>query len=257
MNKAKQAILISTMVAWGLFSKFNNAIAKTLNANDKNNFQTEELFKFTDKTSNLISINLDQQNNTNSPDSTEIRNFFVNWDVLTDEEKVEFNMMRDRASNTGVRQFYEWSINTIFVWSRTDEEKAMFIVAILDPEQTTNLWQKSKEKIKEQFIYTYMYSQIEKEVQLNIDGFLLDESIKEKKEITKKLDEEWKKLDESIKEKKEITKKLDEEWKKLDEEWKKLDEEWKKLDEEWKKLDILLKTLEEMEKVFKEHQQKE
>jgi len=73
MNKAKQALLVSTIVASSLFSKVNDAVARTLQANDKQDFQTEQITEITDNTASSISMNLD---NT-PPDTSDVKKLFL------------------------------------------------------------------------------------------------------------------------------------------------------------------------------------
>ena len=73
MNKAKKALLVSTIVATSLFAKVSDAVASTLQANDKQDFQTEQITEITDNTTNSISMNLD---NT-TQDTSEVKKLFL------------------------------------------------------------------------------------------------------------------------------------------------------------------------------------
>jgi azurin len=109
-NKAKQALLVSAIVATSLFSKVNDAVASTLKANDKQDFQTEQITEITDNTASSISMNLD---NT-PPDSTEIKNFFIKGDILDAKEIKDFNQIWNNAAKSGIRDFYQQQIEKLF-----------------------------------------------------------------------------------------------------------------------------------------------
>jgi hypothetical protein len=182
-----------------------------------------------------------------SPDSAQIKAFFMEWNILTNDEKSEFNRLWNKATQSDLRHIYEKHIIRHFTWKYDDEGKLAFIVLTLGWEETI-LRPKCKAIIDWNSYYLYLYPKIKENIQWDISIYLLKE--------------EGKKLDEEIKRAKEEGKKLDEEGEKLDEEIKKLKakikkakEEGKQLKKEWEQLEALKKTLEAMKKAFEENQE--
>ena len=182
-----------------------------------------------------------------SPDSAQIKAFFMEWDILTNDEKNEFNRLWNKATQSDLRHIYEKHIIRHFTWKYDDEGKLAFIVLTLGWEETI-LRPKCKAIIDWNPYYLYLYPKIKENIQWDISIYLLKE--------------EGKKLDEEIERAKEEGKKLDEEGEKLDEEIKKLEakikkakEEGKQLKKEWEQLEALKKTLEAMKKAFEENQE--
>ena len=246
MNKLRQGLIVSTIATLSLFSQINEAIASVL-SKDKTNYNTEELVKITDNTASAISINFDNNANITPPDSTQIKAFFMEWDILTNDEKSEFNRLWNKATQSDLRHIYEKHIIRHFTWKYDDEGKLAFIVLTLGWEETI-LRPKCKAIIDWNPYYLYLYPKIKENIQWDISIYLLKE--------------EGKKLDEEIERAKEEGKKLDEEGEKLDEEIKKLKakikkakEEGKQLKKEWEQLEALKKTLEAMKKAFEENQE--
>ena len=232
MNKLRQGLIVSTIATLSLFSQINEAIASVL-SKDKTNYNTEELVKITDNTASAISINFDNNANITPPDSTQIKAFFMEWDILTNDEKSEFNRLWNKATQSDLRHIYEKHIIRHFTWKYDDEGKLAFIVLTLGWEETI-LRPKCKAIIDWNPYYLYLYPKIKENIQWDISIYLLDEE-------GKKLDEEGKKLDEEIK--------------KLKAKIKKAKEEGKQLKKEWEQLEALKKTLEAMKKAFEENQE--
>jgi len=156
MNKAKKTLLVSTIVATSLFSKVSNAVARTLKANDKKDFQTEQISEITDHTSDSISMNLD---NT-PPDTSDVKKLFLTpWFLDTNELK-EFNTLWNNATKSPIRPYYEEAILDIFSENRDNIEKVILTLAILDPIQQTSLWKRAMEEINKSKIYQYEIKQI-------------------------------------------------------------------------------------------------
>ena len=215
-NKLRQGLIISTIVTLGLLGQVKEAIAQTLN--DKNIDKTEELARITDNTASAINMNFDLDRS--SPDASAVKQFFMGWDILTEEEKGEFDMLWNKAMQSNVRDFYEKQILKFFNWKwYTDEQKKIFVSAFLDQTQTTKLWQYAFKEISQNRVYQFRLSQIIKQVELEVDIAKLDREI----------------IEERIK-------------------WKELDQKWKELDQKWKELDVLLDALKNMEEAFKQYQ---
>jgi hypothetical protein len=207
--------------------------------------------------------------NINTPDSAQIKAFFMEWNILTNDEKSEFNRLWNKATQSDLRHIYEKHIIRHFTWKYDDEGKLAFIVLTLGWEETI-LRPKCKAIIDWNPYYLYLYPKIKENIQWDISIYLLDEEGKKLDEEGKKLDEEGKKLDEDIKELeikikdaqkdweqiKEDKKKADEYKKKVDEDKKKADEYKKKVDEDKKKVEEMIKSLDEIEETFK-NQKKE
>ena len=196
-----------------------------------------------------------------SPDSAQIKAFFMEWNILTNDEKSEFNRLWNKATQSDLRHIYEKHIIRHFTWKYDDEGKLAFIVLTLGWEETI-LRPKCKAIIDWNPYYLYLYPKIKENIQWDISIYLLKEEGKKLDEEIKRAKEEGKKLDEEIERAKEEGKKLDEEGEKLDEEIKKLKakikkakEEGKQLKKEWEQLEALKKTLEAMKKAFEENQE--
>ena len=260
MNKLRQGLVVSTIATLSLFAQVNKAIASVLNK-DKTNHNTEDLVKITDNTASAISINFDNNANITPPDSTQIKAFFMEWNILTNDEKSEFNRLWNKATQSDLRHIYEKHIIRHFTWKYDDEGKLAFIVLTLGWEETI-LRPKCKAIIDWNPYYLYLYPKIKENIQWDISIYLLKEEGKKLDEEIERAKEEGKKLDEEIERAKEEGKKLDEEGEKLDEEIKKLKakikkakEEGKQLKKEWEQLEALKKTLEAMKKAFEENQE--
>lgn len=221
MNKLRQGLIVSTIATLSLFSQINEAIASVL-SKDKTNYNTEELVKITDNTASAISINFDNNANITPPDSTQIKAFFMEWDILTNDEKKDFIELRDKISKNDARTFYERQMQRALNWTYTNEEAKMFIGALMDQAQETAQWKTEHEKVNQKKIYQYILSQMLRQITSEIN---LAQSIEEWERIK----EEWKKLEEHKK------KKVDEDAKKLEEDKKKADEYKKKVEEDKKK----------------------
>jgi len=224
-NKLKQGFVVSMVVATSLFTQINDAIAKTLNNEEYN--KAEKLANITDNTASAMIINI------NTPDSAQIKAFFMEWNILTNDEKSEFNRLWNKATQSDLRHIYEKHIIRHFTWKYDDEGKLAFIVLTLGWEETI-LRPKCKAIIDWNPYYLYLYPKIKENIQWDISIYLL-------KEEGKKLDEEGEKLDEEIK--------------KLKAKIKKAKEEGKQLKKEWEQLEALKKTLEAMKKAFEENQE--
>lgn len=146
MNKLKEGLIVSTIATLSLFSQINEAIANVLN---KETHNTEELAKITDNTINALNINLDDNENITPPDSTEIKAFFMEWDILTNDEKKNFIELRNKISNSDSRIFYEKQMQRALNWTYTNEEAKMFIGSLMDQAQETERWKKENEKINQ------------------------------------------------------------------------------------------------------------
>ncbi len=292
MNKLKQGILASAIATTSLFVQVNDAIAKTLSKENEKN-KTEMSAKIIDNTTNAISINFNEIENSNlfissrsldwtqnKPwnDIKEIKDSIMNNDSLfisfenIDQAKKDFDLIWNQASQSDVWHIYEPYIIRIFTWAAyKNEDKVMFLVSILDPEGTTQLWQQCKEMVQTKSQYIFLSSKINECIQWDIKSLATQNEKKklndEKKKLDdekKKLDDEWKMLDIKIEQAKEEWIKLKEEWIKLDENIEKLKKEWEQLKKEWEqlkkdgeKLRSINQSLDEMKKTFEEHQKKE
>ncbi|HOG15341.1 MAG TPA: hypothetical protein PK674_02020 [Candidatus Absconditabacterales bacterium] len=215
-NKLRQGLIISTIVILGLLGQVKEAIAQTLN--DKNIDKTEELARITDNTASAINMNFDLDRS--SPDASAVKQFFMGGDILTEEEKVEFDMLWNKAMQSNVRDFYEKQILKFFNGKGyTDEQKKIFVSAFLDQTQTTKLGQYAFKEISQNRVYQFRLSQIIKQVELEVDIAKLDREI----------------IEERIK-------------------GKELDQKGKELDQKGKELDVLLDALKNMEEAFKQYQ---
>jgi len=188
MNKLRQGLIVSTIATLSLFSQINEAIASVL-SKDKTNYNTEELVKITDNTASAISINFDNNANITPPDSTQIKAFFMEWDILTNDEKKDFIELRDKISKNDARTFYERQMQRALNWTYTNEEAKMFIGALMDQAQETARWKTEHEKVNQKKIYQYILSQMLRQITSEIN---LAQSIEEWERIK----EEWKKLEE-------------------------------------------------------------
>jgi len=277
MNKLRQGLIVSTIATLSLFSQINEAIASVLNK-DKTNYNTEELVKITDNTASAISINFDNNANITPPDSTQIKAFFMEWDILTNDEKKDFIELRDKISKNDARTFYERQMQRALNWTYTNEEAKMFIGALMDQEQETARWKTEHEKVNQKKIYQYILSQMlrqitseinlaqsieewerikEEWIKIKEEWIKLDEDITKLDEDITKLDEDITKLDEDITKLDKNIEKLKEDKKKADEYKKKVEEDKKKADEDKKTVDEMIKSLDEMKKTFEEYQKKE
>ena len=240
MNKLRQGLIVSTIATLSLFSQINEAIASVL-SKDKTNYNTEDLVKITDNTASAISINFDNNANITPPDSTQIKAFFMEWNILTNDEKSEFNRLWNKATQSDLRHIYEKHIIRHFTWKYDDEGKLAFIVLTLGWEETI-LRPKCKAIIDWNPYYLYLYPKIKENIQWDISIYLLDE--------------EGKKLDEDIKELEVKIKDAQKDWEQIKEDKKKADEYKKKVDEDKKKVEEMIKSLDEIEETFK-NQKKE
>ena len=155
-NKLRQGLIISTIVTLGLLGQVKEAIAQTLN--DKNIDKTEELARVTDNTASAINMNFDLDRS--SPDASAVKQFFMGWDILTEEEKGEFDMLWNKAMHSNVRQYYEEEILRIF-WQRVEDvEKIVLVSAILDPTWQTKLGKHVFEEISKSEYYQIRIKQI-------------------------------------------------------------------------------------------------
>ena len=261
MNKLRQGLIVSTIATLSLFSQINEAIASVL-SKDKTNYNTEDLVKITDNTASAISINFDNNANITPPDSTQIKAFFMEWNILTNDEKSEFNRLWNKATQSDLRHIYDKHIIRHFTWKYDDEGKLAFIVLTLGWEETI-LRPKCKAIIDWNPYYLYLYPKIKENIQWDISIYLLDEEGKKLDEEGKKLDEEGKKLDEEGKKLDEDIKELEikikdaqKDWEQIKEDKKKADEYKKKVDEDKKKVEEMIKSLDEIEETFK-NQKKE
>ena len=216
-NKLRQGLIISTIVTLGLLGQVKEAIAQTLN--DKNIDKTEELARITDNTASAINMNFDLDRS--SPDASAVKQFFMGWDILNDEEKKDFEMLRNSVIQSDVRPIYERQILKFFNPVFTEEEKRMFIILLLDPNQNTQLWQKEFSKLNNKKSYKSIHTQSIRSVNTSI----------ELAQSTEKLEQ-------------------------LKKEWEQLKKEWEQLKKEWEQLKSLKQTLENMKKVFEENQEK-
>ncbi len=246
-NKLKQGFVVSMVVATSLFTQINDAIAKTLNNEEYN--KAEKLANITDNTASAMIINI------NTPDSAQIKAFFMEWNILTNDEKSEFNRLWNKATQSDLRHIYEKHIIRHFTWKYDDEGKLAFIVLTLGWEETI-LRPKCKAIIDWNPYYLYLYPKIKENIQWDISIYLLDEEGKKLDEEGKKLDEEGKKLDEDIKELEVKIKDAQKDWEQIKEDKKKADEYKKKVDEDKKKVEEMIKSLDEIEETFK-NQKKE
>ncbi len=221
MNKLRQGLVVSTIATLSLFAQVNKAIASVLNK-DKTNHNTEDLVKITDNTASAISINFDNNANITPPDSTQIKAFFMDWDILTNDEKKDFIELRDNATQSDIRNFYEQQIVKFFDPIFDNEEKKMFIVLLIDSTQNTKLWQTEFEKIKNNKLYKNIHIQSLENMKSEIN---LAQSIKE--------------------------------WEQLKQEWEQLKQEWEQLKKDGEKLRSINQSLDEMKKAFEENQKKE
>ena len=232
-NKLKQGFVVSMVVATSLFTQINDAIAKTLNNEEYN--KAEKLANITDNTASAMIINI------NTPDSAQIKAFFMEWNILTNDEKSEFNRLWNKATQSDLRHIYEKHIIRHFTWKYDDEGKLAFIVLTLGWEETI-LRPKCKAIIDWNPYYLYLYPKIKENIQWDISIYLLDE--------------EGKKLDEDIKELEVKIKDAQKDWEQIKEDKKKADEYKKKVDEDKKKVEEMIKSLDEIEETFK-NQKKE
>jgi len=213
-NKLKQGFVVSMVVATSLFTQINDAIAKTLNNEEYN--KAEKLANITDNTASAMIINI------NTPDSAQIKAFFMDWDILTNDEKKDFIELRDNATQSDIRNFYEQQIVKFFDPIFDNEEKKMFIVLLIDSTQNTKLWQTEFEKIKNNKLYKNIHIQSLENMKSEIN---LAQSIKE--------------------------------WEQLKQEWEQLKQEWEQLKKDGEKLRSINQSLDEMKKAFEENQKKE
>ena len=176
-----------------------------------------------------------------SPDSAQIKAFFMEWNILTNDEKSEFNRLWNKATQSDLRHIYEKHIIRHFTWKYDDEGKLAFIVLTLGWEETI-LRPKCKAIIDWNPYYLYLYPKIKENIQWDISIYLLDE--------------EGKKLDEDIKELEVKIKDAQKDWEQIKEDKKKADEYKKKVDEDKKKVEEMIKSLDEIEETFK-NQKKE
>ena len=203
MNKAKKALLVSTIVATSLFAKVSDAVASTLQANDKQDFQTEQITEITDNTTNSISMNLD---NT-TQDTSEVKKLFLTPWFLDANELKEFDTLWNNATKSPIRPYYEEAILDIFSDNVENIEKVVLILAILDPIQQTTLGKRAIEKINKSEYYQIRIKQtisIMKKKQniaeLDKRNAELDKEIKETQERIKETEERIKELKDFIQE---------------------------------------------------------
>ncbi len=213
MNKLRQGLVVSTIATLSLFAQVNKAIASVLNK-DKTNHNTEDLVKITDNTASAISINFDNNANITPPDSTQIKAFFMDWDILTNDEKKDFIELRDNATQSDIRNFYEQQIVKFFDPIFDNEEKKMFIVLLIDSTQNTKLWQTEFEKIKNNKLYKNIHIQSLENMKSEIN---LAQSIKE----WEQLKQEWEQLKKDGEKLRSINQSLDEMKKAFEENQKK------------------------------------
>ena len=178
MNKLRQGILASAIATTSLFVQVNDAIAKTLNNEEYN--KAEKLANITDNTASAMIINI------NTPDSAQIKAFFMEWNILTNDEKKDFIELRDNATQSDIRNFYEQQIVKFFDPIFDNEEKKVFIILLLDPNQNTQLWQTEFEKIKNNKLYKNIHIQ-------SLENMKSEMKLVQSIEEWKKIKEEWKK----------------------------------------------------------------
>ena len=205
-NKLKQGFVVSMVVATSLFTQINDAIAKTLNNEEYN--KAEKLANITDNTASAMIINI------NTPDSAQIKAFFMDWDILTNDEKKDFIELRDNATQSDIRNFYEQQIVKFFDPIFDNEEKKMFIVLLIDSTQNTKLWQTEFEKIKNNKLYKNIHIQSLENMKSEIN---LAQSIKE----WEQLKQEWEQLKKDGEKLRSINQSLDEMKKAFEENQKK------------------------------------
>jgi len=144
--------------------------------------------------------------NTIAPDTTAIKNFFLNSGWLNPAETINFNNMRKESVKSPSRPAVELTIFDVRETATSDFNKAIFIISFLDPFQKTELGKSSFKEIDSNAIlkstyslYCKMHTQNIKTIKLKIERKILNEKNKQLEEEIKKLEEEIKKLEETLK----------------------------------------------------------
>lgn len=190
-NKLKQGLIVSTIATISLFGQVKDAIAQTL-SKDTVNVKTEELARVADNTASAINMNFDLDRS--SPDTSVVKQFFVGWDILNDEEKKDFEMLRNSVIQSDVRPIYERQILKFFNPVFTEEEKKMFIILLLDPNQNTQLWQKEFSKLNNKKSYKSIHTQSIRSVNTSIELAQSTEKLEQLKKEWEQLKKEWEQL---------------------------------------------------------------
>jgi len=157
-----------------------------------------------------------------TPDTTTIKNFFLNGGFLTPAEVTDFNSMRKESVKSPSRPAVQLTIFDVWETTDSDYEKAIFVTSFLDPYQKTALGKSAFKTINGDNTLKWSYSLCCKMHVQNIKTIELETKKKELEAKNKQLEANNKQLDEEI----------------------------KKLDEEIKKLETAVQLLQQIEKIY-------
>lgn len=169
-----------------------------------------KIVKSTKDDEKTYTLNKQWQLDSVPPDTTTIKNFFLNGGFLTPEEVKDFNSMRNDSKNSPSRPIIELTIFDIRETTTGDYEKAIFITSFLDPFQKTALGKSAFQTIDGDDTLKWSYSLCCKLYTQNIKTIKLETEKKQLEAEKNKLETEKKQLEETLK----LLKQLEEIYKK-------------------------------------------